>query len=347
MRLCGFKYAQQRVNLLLMDNEWQERIDRLVKGWDETARGKPLFHLDNFELFVETADVSTWEEWTALNGRHFDEGTWLFRGQADASWGLRTSIDRACVRTISIPDGTGTSFEACIGPGRNERTLLARFQRRAQHYIANPPSADDTLEWLALMQHYGAPTRLLDWTYSPYVALYFAIEDPSVKANGAVWAVDCDWLKRHADAALHDRPVGPPDRLPGTAWHQYLNGVLLRERNPALVVLVDPLRLNERAVAQQGAFLLNLSPTGGLDLSLLKMLQDPNPPDRAPLYRLRVAKEVRLDFLKNLNRMNINSASLFPGLEGFARSLRLDLEMEIADLTELLRGDAPRAGRPG
>jgi hypothetical protein len=44
------------------------------------------------------------------------------------------------------------------------------------HFLADTPDQDDWLEWIALMQHYGAPTRFLDWTYSLYVAVFFAVE---------------------------------------------------------------------------------------------------------------------------------------------------------------------------
>jgi hypothetical protein len=66
------------------------------------------------------------------------------------------------------------SFGIDLGKApRIESGLLRRFKRQAHHYISNPPEENDPLEWLALMQHYGAPTRLLDWTYSFFVALYF------------------------------------------------------------------------------------------------------------------------------------------------------------------------------
>jgi hypothetical protein len=61
---------------------------------------------------------------------------------------------------------------------------------------------EDYLGWLALMRHHGAPSRLLDWTLSPYVAAYFALYEgfkkQSVDLHCAVWAIDIKWLNEHA-----------------------------------------------------------------------------------------------------------------------------------------------------
>src|SRR5205823_7935870 len=73
---------------------------------------------------------------------------------------------------------------------RVEQHLLRQFQRRLHQYVSVIPEVDDTLEWLALMQHHGAPTRLLDWTKSPFVAVYFAVETATARTPSAVWIVN-------------------------------------------------------------------------------------------------------------------------------------------------------------
>ena len=79
-------------------------------------------------------------------------------GQRDADWPLQTRLERVC-----------SSFERAKLK-EAERHLLHQFQRRLHHYRVDVPALDDSLKWFALMQHHGAPTRLLDWTRSPYVA---------------------------------------------------------------------------------------------------------------------------------------------------------------------------------
>ncbi len=79
-------------------------------------------------------------------------------------------------------------------PGR-ERDLTNRFRARALTRHQSLPQYDDHAMWLSIMQHYGLPTRLLDWTRSPLVAAYFAVEDylygPAVEAeDAAVWVLE-------------------------------------------------------------------------------------------------------------------------------------------------------------
>ena len=96
-------------------------------------------------------------------------GKWGFRGQRESRWTLQTSLDRE----VTVAHDTG---HYPLHRRGEEDDLLFRFQQQVQHYVAHLPSVEDRAGWLALMQHYGVPTRLLDWTQSPYVALYFAVE---------------------------------------------------------------------------------------------------------------------------------------------------------------------------
>lgn len=80
-------------------------------------------------------------------------------------------------------------------PRELEKALIREFKRKAHHYIENVPDKDDLLEWLALMRHYGGPTRLLDWTYSFYVAVYLAVNECDCKKHKPeIWALNARWF---------------------------------------------------------------------------------------------------------------------------------------------------------
>lgn len=315
---------------------WRARIDRLP----ETVTSiRPLYHLDNFDAFVltehatEIADVRAWVSRL--------EGTWAFRGQRDAKWSLDPAIDRASLRSVKLPtdDGRDSTDEVLLNPFGNEKNMLEEFRCRAHNFLKSTPADDEILDWLALMQHYGAPTRMLDFTYSPYVAMYFAIEEAaSVESLGhAVWAVSLDWLRSMSNQALSDIDAFfESASTSDTRKHAKKINALLqanieedRPGIPDVVTSATNLRVNERQAAQQGLFLFVLSSQIRLKVSLLKMMAEPSVVQAPVLRRLVLSPEARLDLLFELKRMNITGASLFPGLDGFSRGLRTNLELDV------------------
>jgi|HubBroStandDraft_6_1064221.scaffolds.fasta_scaffold13086_4 hypothetical protein len=125
------------------------------------------------------------------------ETLWVFRGHKSTKYPLRPSIER---------DAAKKPFSwAAL-----ELKVLEEFQSRARMHLnsSDVPQQDDRLSWLALMQHYGVPTRLLDFTLSPYVALYFALRNRTreeLAESIEVWAIDAHALmeiakKRERDA---------------------------------------------------------------------------------------------------------------------------------------------------
>jgi len=99
----------------------------------------------------------------------------LFRGQADSTWNLRTSLDRSfdAIQNIIF---SATGKERVFAKKEHENFLIKSFQKNANLFLKSSPPSEKKLEWLAIMQHYGAPTRLLDVTLSPHIATFFALE---------------------------------------------------------------------------------------------------------------------------------------------------------------------------
>ena len=214
-------------------------------------------------------------------------------------------------------------------PARNEKAVLLDFQRAAHHYWGSTPGPDQIIDWLALMQHYGAPTRLLDWTRSPYVALYFAMQGES-DGDAAIWTIDLDWFEKRSHVLLREHDKDCPDASDFRAMAQYNNKIILQDDNPHIAICASPTQLHERMLAQQGLLLCGLRHDVGFSTCLLGMLFHPFVIGHQVVSKAMLKRNRRIQFLEELRRMNIHSASLFPGLDGFARSLAVNLDIAVA-----------------
>jgi len=108
---------------------------------------------------VETVQIASWNEFVALTS---ECDGWAFRGLQDADWPLLSSLSRYLQNYV--PDKTSWRL-------REERAFRI-FRRKAHNYLPDASVLDDDIRCLALMQHHGAPTRMLDFTKSPFVAAF-------------------------------------------------------------------------------------------------------------------------------------------------------------------------------
>ena len=101
----------------------------------------------------------------------------FWRGHGNSEWPLLPQVFRPNPHAPDLPK-------------YNERVLISAFQARApSRSHVKVPESEDYCGWLFFAQHYGLPTRLLDWTESPLVALYFAVENAEEKDDGCIWAL--------------------------------------------------------------------------------------------------------------------------------------------------------------
>ena len=264
------------------------------------------------------ASVKPWEEICVRSWQHFDEvvsalpeNQWVFRGHSNAAWQVNTSLYRTfedaqpLIKPIS---GHARRFAR----DEHEKRLLDRFRRSAHLYLSALPRADEHLEWFSIMQHYGAPTRLLDVTLSPHVASYFAME--SGHRESAVYAFDHIAL-RPSGAKLLD-------------LHEKLFSNL--KGHDAFIALFRPRMTTNRLLAQQGLFLIPSNNYEDFAILLASRLR------RKPICK-KIVIPVSLRFLgiERLRRMGITSTALFPGIDGFCRSLRFQI-LERTQLQKLL-----------
>jgi hypothetical protein len=298
-----------------------KRLDELVAAYDSLT--DPGRNVELFEKLVsESTPISTWDDFEEWFDPFKDVG--CFRGHARGEWHLATTFERETVRgwSLNTGDRSYTSLENVM-PEENEEALLREFQRAAHHYYARTPPPDQIVDWLALMQHHGAPTRMLDWTRSPYVALYFAMKSEPDK-DAALWGLDLNWLKERSAELLVQTQDCPNDP---DALSPHINRILFRPDNPQIIVAASAMELNQRMLIQQGELLCNLVHGAPVSAILLAMFIHPSKVQRRVVSKVVVKKDRRIEFLEKLQRMNIHEASLFPGLDGFARSLGMRLEV--------------------
>jgi hypothetical protein len=254
---------------------------------------------------------------------------WLFRGQKEASWRLEPALDRA-MRRFNIPQPQWKSFE--------ERTLR-EGQRNLHRYLTDLPDRNDWAEWLALLQHHGAPTRLLDWSYSFFVALFFAIDkaDPCTKADSCTKADPCPEESKPKPAKIFaidneelvdlrkkEYEVGLPWWI--RDWHNtndkdpcVLTYFLKDTTDLDIVLPLNPFRLNERLAIQQGIFLFCPHRTKSFDEVYKKMRE--NHPGLTYEIVIHISPSLVAEILTHLQDLNVISRALFPGIDGLCRGL--------------------------
>jgi hypothetical protein len=229
---------------------------------------------------------------------------WCFRGQASAEWPLSTSLSRH-IEVAKVSERVWMLQESRI------RRI---FRRKSHLFLTDLPQ--DELEWLALMQHHGSPTRLLDFTWSPYVAAFFALERAT--ADAAVWAINLPLLwDIHARRKIDGVSLRVADPRDTAAFEKFYS-----VNKYGFVWQGDPFRMPQRVVAQSGTFLVS----SHLGMTVENILGGyPGSGELLIQFVLETPK-LRADAMASLYSMNITQATLFPGLDGLARSMAYEFE---------------------
>ena len=277
------------------------------------------------ETWTELHDLLSADMWMADIGRH--RSPYVFRGVEDRSFSLETSIRR---------------FVGDSGQWKLEPLLLRNFAQYAAGEIDEPRSV-----WhlLAIAQHYGLPTRLLDWSFSPLVATYFAVQGGDTDHDAAIWAAD--YRKLHDDLPEHYRSVLETTETDMLDVHLLTNATLeyeasredpetrLRNLNDVsritelwrevwgigddepddqYVMFFRPPAIDDRIVNQSAVFSFQSDPRLALDEWL---------EDRPDCYRkIVIPGDRKLEFRDKLDQMNVNHRTLFPDLEGLTTWLK-------------------------
>jgi hypothetical protein len=248
------------------------------------------------------------------------EPTWgpWFRGQSNATWLLRPGLYRPPVpsRGVHIL----------------EDEMRQEFAVRAPSL--GPERPQDSWEWYFLMQHSGAPTRLLDWTEGALIALYFAVkgkgtadEKGKEKADAAVWILEPWKLNKFVTGT--SEVVAPSAKAGmvikhGEVYEQWLpdrydDGGLLAE----LPVAVYPTHFSRRISSQRSCFTVHGKSINGFD----ELPEDCN----QYLKKVIIPHDKAHAIEKNLSVAGIDELSIFPDLDGLGRWLAAVLRDECDD----------------
>jgi hypothetical protein len=222
-----------------------------------------------------------------------------FRGVACADHTLHSSL-------VRLADGRADVQ-------RLEQALLRNFRKYAR---AEGAESDSIWNWLALGQHRGLPTRLLDWTYSPLVALHFATEDPDTfDEDGVVWCVNFvaanKLLPKRLQRMLREEASDTftVEMLSAfTTLRQF--DALARE---PFVVFLEPPAVDRRILNQFALFSLMSDAAADFDNWLSRH------PDLC--RKVVVPAELKWEIRDQLDQANVNERVLFPGLDGLSRWL--------------------------
>jgi hypothetical protein len=258
-------------------------------------------------LFIAMAETITPKSWLELQDLLF-EGSWnerlkrfrstgAFRGTSRSGLGLHTALSRI-----------GGKFET------RERHLIRNFRKYAHRSFVG----DESLwNWLALAQHHGLPTRLLDWTYSPYVALHFVTAElQHFDKDGEVWCVNFVETNKHLPRQL--RALLDEEGSDVFTGHMLSRAAESLESFDALsqqpfVLFLEPPSVDDRIVIQSALFSVMSHPCAVLH----QWLEE----HQHAYRRLVIPAELKWEVRDKLDQGNISERVLFPGLDGLSRWL--------------------------
>lgn len=226
----------------------------------------------------------------------YDGAIW-YRGQSVAGWELVPGY----YRITNAPP---------------ESTLIKRFRQSAA-MLTSAPSIDVCFDWLFLMQHYGVPTRLLDWSESPLVALYFAVDDPDKHGSedAALWGLRPSELNKNANIIDKEEeffiPAFEDDEL-----GNYTVKSLKVGRTSLLPVAAIATRNNERIQAQHGVFTIHHHPKTPIE----------NVGDSTHVTKYIIPADKKRHVLGQLQLLGITRFQLFPELASIGHVIKAGLE---------------------
>lgn len=219
-----------------------------------------------------------------------------YRGQSDYSWGLVPSIQR--IKNLGE---------------HNEQYTTTNFMIQTMRLNHNAPQQYDRAAWLTLMQHYGLPTRLLDWSESPLVALYFALSRPC-DADAAVWVLNPMKLNERVGYGAYVPPISYGS-LTGDLEGAFTDKADEKIQMQKRIVACHGVGSDLRMYVQQSDFTVHSS-TEQLD----QILTSDESCDY--LYKIRIPRAIKATLWNQLDIIGFHASTIYPDMEHIAEEQR-------------------------
>jgi hypothetical protein len=233
----------------------------------------------------------------------FNSDAALWRGHGNADWPLLAQVFR---RTLEHPE---------VPLYYDEHSLIGHFMSRAETRTQRTcPSSEDYFDWLFLAQHYGLPTRLLDWSENLLFALYFAVVEKEQKdKDGCIWALWPERLNAHFGSTSGFVQIRDPKvvEIAKCAFDPQANC-------EQVIIAIDGREIDPRMLAQMSRFTLHSYHEA------MEIL----PTSASWLRRYVIPKEAKSEIRAQLAALGIRRSNLFPDLSNLAAEVK---EMRFGD----------------
>lgn len=196
----------------------------------------------------------------------------------------------------------------------SEHTLLKKFRQNASFLLSNKP--ENSFDWLFLMQHYGVPTRLLDWTESPLAALYFAVSEKVHKNdNAALWLLFPSELNKNANILAEEKFYIPAFDEREVMDNYSMEKLSSEHKTKLLPIAAIATRDNPRIHAQLGVFTIHHRDNTPIErIGNKKHVRKYEIPAK---YKPKIAEELKL--------LGITKFQMFPELASIGENIRSEV----------------------
>lgn len=292
------------------------------------------YEIHSLQEFIDALEKLKFQFSHSAKGMDFS-----YRGVCDSSYSLLPGIFREVKLNENAISGKAKAYKT------REYEILNHFIKEASAYVTNV-AKEDYLLWMEYAQHFGVPTRLLDLTSNPLVALYFCCKDKP-QTDGSVWVLNeinfYHW-NCQSEFVVRNSPI---------TKRQIISSIIAEiqgsfDYNPEKIVMNRPIShipyyIDHRMSAQSSRFLI----WGTDNRSLEEMVSEHEymvlsaqgirysvSNDARFLFRFKIPSGYKYRILKQLNLFGINEKSLFPGLDGIGRHIANIYRTNADDLFE-------------